>query len=110
MDEVFFPYAKFEEVQLGSTGLSRRLLAHGGGLMLAEMDFETGAVSQAHDHSYEQLTHCQSGEFVCEVDGRRLSLKPGDSFYAGPGVRHGATCLSAGKLLHVFTPQRPDYF
>jgi quercetin dioxygenase-like cupin family protein len=108
MDEVFFPYAGFDEVALGE-GLSRRLLARGGSLMLAEQDFAAGAASAPHEHAYEQLSHCQTGEFECEVGGLRRRLKPGDSFYAGPGIRHGATCLSAGRLLHVFTPQRPDY-
>ena len=77
--------------------------------MLAEMEFETGAVSLAHAHPEEQLTHCLSGEFEIEVEGDAFKLGPGDSFYAGPGRRHGATCLSAGKLLHIFTPQREDY-
>jgi quercetin dioxygenase-like cupin family protein len=77
--------------------------------MLAEMDFEAGAVSRPHAHPEAQLTYCLSGRFEAEVDGEKGELEPGDSFYAGPGLAHGVACVAAGKLLHVFTPQRDDY-
>lgn len=109
MPEIYFPHGSFPEVPLRQGGLSRRLLAFGGGLMLAEMDFEIGAVSEAHDHPEEQMTYCASGKFETNVGGLPGSLAPGDSFYAGPGVPHGARCLEKGKLIHVFTPQRDDY-
>ncbi len=109
MDKPFFDHGDFASVPLGTDGLSRRLLAFGGGLMLSEMDFGIGTVSPAHAHEAEQLTYCQSGEFECSVGGERRLLHPGSSFYAAPNVAHGATCLKAGRLLHVFSPQREDY-
>ena len=109
MSEVFFEHEDFPRLGLGEGGLSRRLLGFGGGLMLIEMDFEAGVSSEAHAHEAEQLTYCQSGEFECEVGGLRRALLPGDSFYAAPGIAHGALCLKAGRLLHAFTPQREDY-
>jgi quercetin dioxygenase-like cupin family protein len=109
MPETYFLHGSFPEVPLRQGDLSRRLLAFGGSLMLAEMDFETGAVSEVHAHPEEQMTYCASGKFETNVDGRTGSLGPGDSFYAGPGLPHGARCLEKGKLLHVFTPQREDY-
>jgi quercetin dioxygenase-like cupin family protein len=109
MSDIYFPYDSFPRKSLRGGGLSRRLLAFGGGLMLAEMEFESGAVSEVHSHPEEQLTYCASGEFEASVGGRSSTLKAGDSFYAGPEVPHGARCLVAGKLLHTFTPQREDY-
>ncbi len=109
MDQSFFPKGSYEKVALPAPGTSRRLLARGGRLMLAEQEFAKGAVSAPHSHDYEQLTQCQSGEFEVEVGGETRRLVAGDSFYAAPGVVHGATCLAEGRLLHVFTPQRPDY-
>ena len=58
MAEPYFPHGAFPEVRLGKGELSRRLLAFGGSLMLTEMPFETGAVSEVHVHPEEQLTHC----------------------------------------------------
>jgi quercetin dioxygenase-like cupin family protein len=109
MSESFFSYAGHPDVAIGEGGLTRRLLGFGGGLMLAQMDFAEGAVSAPHAHATEQLTHCLSGEFECSVGDESRRLGPGDSFYAGPGLPHGARCIKAGRLLHVFTPQREDY-
>jgi quercetin dioxygenase-like cupin family protein len=109
MQDPFFPKDSFPNKELDSNGLSRRLIAFGGGLMLAEMSFESGSVSAVHAHQEEQLSYCLSGRFEAEVGGMRRILEPGDSFYAGPGQGHGALCLETGKLLHVFTPQREDY-
>jgi quercetin dioxygenase-like cupin family protein len=107
--ETYFLHHSFPEVPLRHGGPSRRLLAFGGSLMLAEMDFETGAVSEAHAHPEEQLTYCASGKFETMVGDLPGRLEAGDSFYAGPAVPHGVRCLEKGKLLHVFTPQRSDY-
>jgi quercetin dioxygenase-like cupin family protein len=109
MQSNFFPYGEYPKTGHDGDGPSRRLLAFGGSLMLAEMDFEEGSVSEAHSHEAEQLTYCRSGEFECSVGGEMKTLSPGDSFYAGPLVPHGARCLKAGRLLHVFSPQREDY-
>jgi quercetin dioxygenase-like cupin family protein len=109
MPGTIFPSTLFLRNDPGEGAPSRRLLAYGGSLMLAEMEFATGALSPPHAHPEEQLTHCLNGDFEIELEGETFRLGPGDSFYAGPGRSHGARCLSAGKLLHVFTPQREDY-
>ena len=105
----YFHKDQFPRVDLGSGEYSRRLIAFGGGLLFAEMEFEAGAVSVEHIHDEEQLTYCASGEFESMVDGVAGRLGPGDSFYAGKNVPHGVRCLEDGKLLHAFTPQREDY-
>ncbi len=109
MAEAYFRNGQFPEVPLSPGDLSRRLLAFGGGLMLTEMEFEAGSRSLAHSHVEEQLTHCLSGEFETVVGGVKGSLRPGDSFYAGAETEHGVLCLSKGRLLHAFTPQREEY-
>jgi quercetin dioxygenase-like cupin family protein len=109
MSSPYFPRASYPSRPLGEGGLSRRLLAFGGGLTLAKMEFEAGSSSGSHAHPEEQMTYCLSGEFEAIVGGEKGRLGPGDSFYAGPRQPHGASCLAAGTLLHVFTPQREDY-
>jgi quercetin dioxygenase-like cupin family protein len=105
----YFPLSSFPALPGPDGCPSRRLLSFGGSLMLAEMSFDAGAASAVHAHPEEQLSYCLSGEFETEVGGEKARLGPGDSFYAGPGEPHGAICLAAGRLLHVFTPQREDY-
>lgn len=109
MSTEHFGEGRFPLVGLGDGSYSRRLLAFGGNLLLATMEFETGAASAVHAHEEEQLTWCLSGEFETEVGGVKARLGPGDFFHAGKGVPHGATCLAAGTLIHAFTPQREEY-
>lgn len=103
------PPGRFPDVPLGKGDYSRRLLAFGGNLLLSSMDFEEGSASAVHSHEEEQLTWCLSGEFETEVGGEKGRLEPGDYFYAGKNVPHGARCLVAGTLVHAFTPQREEY-
>lgn len=109
MNSEFFGEGQFPSVPLGSGDSSRRLIAFGGKLLLARQDFETGASSGPHSHDEEQLSLCLSGSFLAEVEGLSRRLGPGDSFYAGKGVTHGARCLEKGALLHSFSPQRAEY-
>ncbi|HUX39180.1 MAG TPA: cupin domain-containing protein [Rectinemataceae bacterium] len=109
MNSEFFDEGQFPRVALGGGDSSRRLIAFGGSLLLARQDFEAGAASGPHSHDEEQLSLCLSGAFLAEVEGVARRLGPGDSFYAGKGVTHGARCIEAGALLHSFTPQRAEY-
>ena len=104
-----FGEGRFPLVPLGDGSYSRRLLAFGGNLLLATMEFEAGSESAVHAHDEEQLTWCLSGEFTTEVGGVAGHLLPGDFFHAGKAVPHGAHCVVAGTLLHAFTPQREEY-
>jgi len=104
-----FPPLPYPKVSLGAGDYTRRLLAHGGGLMLAEMSFEPGSGGPVHAHDEEQLTFCLSGEFTTEVGGVAGRLGPGDFFHAARGQPHGVRCLVAGTLIHAFTPQRDEY-
>jgi quercetin dioxygenase-like cupin family protein len=90
-------------------GVSRRILAHGGGMMQVEVIFEEGAIGPLHNHPHEQLTNVLSGEFEFTIDGETKIVKAGDTLYKKPGVMHGCTCLKAGTLLDTFTPQREDF-
>jgi len=90
-------------------GASRKVLARGGGLMLVEVRFDAGSVVDAHAHPHEQVSYVVSGKIVLSMDGRDLTLGPGDSFYAGPNVPHGVRFLENSVVIDVFTPQREDF-
>jgi quercetin dioxygenase-like cupin family protein len=109
MNTEHFGEGRFPLVPLGDGSYSRRLLAFGGNLLLATMEFEAGSESAVHSHEEEQLTWCLSGEFTTEVGGIAGRLRAGDFFHAGEGVSHGARCVAAGTLIHAFTPQREEY-
>lgn len=91
------------------TGLSRKIAAHNDNLMIVEVHFETGTVAPRHHHVHEQITYVISGKFEFTVGDETYIVSAGDSLYKQPNIEHGATCLAAGTLLDVFTPQREDF-
>jgi quercetin dioxygenase-like cupin family protein len=109
MSKNYFPDADIGLENL-EPGLSRKIRAHGGGLMAVEVFFAKGAVGAEHRHPHEQVCYCLSGEFVFTIEGREpVRLTAGDTLYFESSVLHGAKCISEGRLLDVFTPQREDF-
>ena len=93
---------------LGS-GVSRKILAHDGGLMQVQVFFEEGAVGPLHSHPHEQLTFVLEGEFEFTIGDETRTVKAGDTLYKKPGILHGCVCRKKGVLLDTFTPQRQDF-
>ncbi len=106
--ENFFIGKDIPSVDAGE-GVRRKVLAHGGNLMVCELHFEKGAVGRPHTHIHEQCSYVISGRFEFEIGGRRMILSPGDSTYKESGVLHGAVCLEEGVLLDIFTPERKEF-
>ena len=104
-----FVYGKDRQVEDLGDGVTRKVLAHGGGLMQAEVAFREGAVGALHSHPHEQLTYVLSGEFEFTIGDETRIVRAGDTLYKEPGVMHGCRCLRGGVLLDTFTPQRLDF-
>lgn len=107
-DSNFF-LGKDIEAKDAGCGVTRKVLAHSGNLMVCELHFQKGAVGKVHTHFHEQCSYIVSGSFEMEIDGRKVVLGPGDSTYKQSGVLHGGVCLEEGVLLDIFTPQREDF-
>lgn len=90
-------------------GITRKIMAHAGGLMLVRVCFEAGAVGALHSHPHEQVTYVARGRFRVTIGAETRELAAGDSFYAPPHVEHTVTALEAGELADIFTPQREDF-
>lgn len=91
------------------TGVNRKILATGGGLMTVEFRFDRGAIGALHSHVHEQVGYVVAGRFEFTLEGKMTVLEPGDSYYVPSGAVHGAKALEDGILLDVFTPQREDF-
>lgn len=90
-------------------GLTRQLLGYNDSILMARVEFDTGAVGEIHSHPHSQVSYVESGEFDVHIDGVEKRLGPGDSFYIHPNVKHGAVCRKSGFLLDVFSPAREDF-
>jgi quercetin dioxygenase-like cupin family protein len=104
-----FVNAKDPKVESLGGGVTRKVLAHDGGLMKVEVAFDAGAVGPLHSHPHEQLTYVLSGEFEFTIGDETRVVRAGDTMYKRSGVLHGCRCLKPGVLLDTFTPQREDY-
>ena len=105
---MFTFYNETEKIELGG-GVSRRILAHDSAMMAVEVSFDEGAVGTIHSHPHVQISYVLEGEFEATVGGETKIIKKGDTYYTAPDVLHGVKCLSAGKLLDIFTPEREDF-
>lgn len=90
-------------------GLTRKVAAYNDNVMCVEVHFDKGTVATRHHHPHEQITYVISGKFEFTVGDDTYMVSAGDSLYKQPDIEHGATCLEAGTLLDIFTPQREDF-
>lgn len=91
-------------------GVSRKLLSHGGGLMMVEVTFKEGAIGTVHQHEHEQISYIIKGSFQFELDGNVQKVTAGDSIYVPSNEAHGVRALEEGSvILDVFSPQREDF-
>ena len=104
---IFFD-KEIETKDLGG-GVSRKVKAYGGGLLMAEVCFEKGAVGAVHTHVHEQVCFVAEGCFEFEADGKKTIISKGDSYYVEPNAPHGVVALEKGMLIDIFTPIREDF-
>jgi quercetin dioxygenase-like cupin family protein len=90
-------------------GVSRKILAHEGGMMMVEVHFNKGSVGAVHSHMHEQASYILKGSFQIDIEGKKEILKAGDTFYVKPDLLHGVLALEDSVILDVFTPQREDF-
>ena len=90
-------------------GISRKILARGGDLMMVEVYFEKGGIGAVHTHSHEQISYIHKGSFEFELDGKKEIVRASDTVYIPPDVPHGAVALEESVIVDIFTPQREDF-
>jgi quercetin dioxygenase-like cupin family protein len=90
--------------------ISRRVLGHGGTLLMAEVNFKKDGSGELHSHSdHEQVSYIVKGSFMVTLGDESKVLNQGDSFYAAKNVSHGVIALEDSIILDVFTPIRQDF-
>lgn len=90
-------------------GVSRKMLAFGGSMMLVEVTFEKGATGALHSHFHEQASYIHKGVFEFEIEGNKQIVREGDSIYIPKNSMHGVVALEDSVIIDVFTPQREDF-
>lgn len=113
-EDICFPKADAQAVELAGGIMRRRVRARGAGLMVVEVEFEKGAVGPVHSHPHDQCTYVVEGAFEFGIEDasgamRTCVVRKGDSLFLPGGGRHGTVCLEKGYLLDIFNPQREDF-
>lgn len=90
-------------------GVKRKIMGYDDKIMLVKVHFEKGGIGPMHEHYHSQVTYVESGSFDVTIDGKKQTLKGGDTFYIPPHALHGAICTSPGILIDVFSPIREDF-
>ncbi len=79
-------------------------------MMLSQVEFQPGAVVEAHSHPHEQVGMVVEGRAHFFVAGEDKVLGPGDMYLIPGGVTHRVVALDEGaKALDIFHPIREDY-
>ncbi len=97
------------EWETAGEGLTRKILAYDGQIMMVRVHFKKGAIGVRHAHFHSQATYVVNGKFEVTLDTTSSVLTAGDSFYVEPDLDHGAICLEEGELIDVFSPHRSDF-
>lgn len=90
-------------------GVSRKILAHAGKMMIVEVKIAGGVTTQKHSHPHEQASYIVSGKFEVTLGDEKQILTAGDTFYAPPDLPHFVAALEDSVILDIFTPQREDF-
>jgi quercetin dioxygenase-like cupin family protein len=92
-------------------GTRRRVLMHSENIMLVYYEIDPGAVFPSHNHPHEQIGFIIKGTGEFTVEGEKIIVDSGCSYFIEPNETHGfrilgeETCL----LLDIFYPPRQDY-
>ncbi len=90
-------------------GLKRKILAHGGKLMMVEVYFEKSGIGAVHAHPHEQISYIAKGSFEFEINGKKDVVTAGDTVYVESNAPHGVKALEDSLIIDIFTPQREDF-
>ena len=89
--------------------LLERQLIVGEHIMVARLLLRKGCVVPLHSHHNEQITHVQSGALRFTLDGREITVGPGQFLCIPPDLPHSALALEDTVNIDIFSPPRADW-
>ncbi len=91
-------------------GVTRRILNHGGKLMMTEFIFKKDTDVGIHSHPHEQISYLIRGSGKFHLEGIDTIIEEGDSLYIPSDVPHGFMSLEEDTtIIDAFTPLREDF-
>jgi quercetin dioxygenase-like cupin family protein len=95
-----------EELKIKRTVLQQHDLSiTGQETVQARIDFAPGASFGNHIHPGEEVIYVLEGSFEYEVEGKPVTLKPGDVLFIPAGTIHAAKNVGTTNAAELATPQ-----
>ena len=89
--------------------LLERQLVVGDQVMVARLLLKKGCKIPMHSHFNEQITNILSGALQFTINGREITVGPGEYLCIPPHVPHSAVALEDTWDIDIFTPPREDW-
>jgi quercetin dioxygenase-like cupin family protein len=104
-----FRKANLRGYQLALPGVERKTLAYGEHTLMTAFRMRKGSTLPLHAHTHEQTGYLVIGRIRLTIGGRKVEVRPGDSWCIPGGTKHGAAIVEDSVAIEVFSPVREDY-
>jgi quercetin dioxygenase-like cupin family protein len=86
------------------TDLQRHdLSAHGREVVQVRVDFDPGYVAPRHTHPGEEIIYVLEGTLEHQIDGKSVTVKPGDVLFVPAGAIHSVKNIGSGNGAELAT-------
>ena len=101
---------KWDDVVLEEVrdGISRKFIA-GDREMVAQITLKRGAIVPTHSHESEQLTYVLTGALKFTLDGRDVTVRPGELLRIPSWMPHSAEAVEYTFELELLSTIRQDW-
>jgi quercetin dioxygenase-like cupin family protein len=82
-------------------GVWKRVITASPALNVDEIFFDAGIATDAHGHDVEQAAYQVTGRFEIDLNGRVVTLGPGDGYAIPAGTPHSVKCVEKGSYLLI---------
>jgi quercetin dioxygenase-like cupin family protein len=103
-------YTKWDDVTIEELNplLGRQLIV-GEDVMVARLFMKKGAYVPRHNHHNEQVTYVFEGALQFTIDGKTITVGPGEVLCIPRNMPHEALALVDTVELDIFNPPRADW-
>lgn len=82
---------------------------HTASMTFAHYEFTAGAIIHEHFHPEEEVYEVLEGELELTIDGAPVIARPGVVAIVPANCRHSVRALTAGRLIVIDHPARPEF-
>ena len=78
------------------------------GSQMAVFQCAKNSSSNEHVHDFDEYFLVIQGEYTLGIQGRKITLKPGDEYHIPKGMPHDGSFTAGTRTIHAFGGKRAD--